>query len=95
MKIYDKAQWHIDAGESERLVLDRFNVVFSFLQEQNLLSEEGIEICDLGIDESVSLHERLLTEEGNKLLERYYDCVISLEASEIKDALYSYFKEIS
>lgn len=95
MKIYDKAQWHIDAGESESSVLDRFRAVFSFLHEHNLLSEEGIEIWELGVDESISLHERLLSEEGNKLLDRYYDSVIGLESSEIKDSLSSYFNAIN
>ena len=87
MKIYDKAQWHTDAGENENIVLARFNAVFAFLHENKYLSDEGIEIYDLGIDGSISLHERLLTIEGNRIIDLYYDSVISLDPTEIESAL--------
>ena len=92
MKIYDKAQWHIDAGENESIVIARFKSVFTFLQKHNLLSDEGIEIYNLGVDDSVSLHERLLTDDGNKVIDRYYDNVISLEPPVIETALESFLE---
>lgn len=94
MKIYDKAQWHIDAGENERIVLEKFKVVFEFLRKHNLLSEEGSEIYELGIDESVSLHERLLNAEGNKFVDRFYDSIISLEPYEIEKKLDAFIQTI-
>jgi hypothetical protein len=32
MKIYDKAVWHIDEGEEESKVLERFKAIFDFLK---------------------------------------------------------------
>lgn len=94
MKIYDKAQWHIDAGENESVVLARFSTVFSFLNNHNLLSAEGAEIYDLGVDDSISLHERLLTVEGNKIMTLYYDHIISLEPSAIVSTLNKLINEM-
>ena len=87
MKIYDKAQWHLDAGEKKECVLARFDAVFAFLNEEHLLTADGEEIFDMGIDESISLHERLVTEEGNRILERCYDEIINKDADEIKTIL--------
>lgn len=43
--IYDKAKWQID-GETpipEKQVFQHFQIIFDFLKEKDLLSEEGIE----------------------------------------------------
>ena len=87
MKIYDKAQWHIDAGESESVVVSRFMAVFKCLNEQNLLSSDGVEIYEFGVDESVSLHERLVNDTGKALLDLHYDSIISLNPEEIPEKL--------
>lgn len=87
MKIYDKASWHIDAGEDYKEVIEKFKVIFSILESKNMLSEEGKEILEIGIDESISLHERLLTGEGNLFLEKHYDEVINLKSIEIQERL--------
>lgn len=87
LKIYDKAQWHIDAGEDEDIVVAKLQVVFSFLDSKNFLGMEGKEIIDLGVDSSVSIHERMLTEEGNKFMEACYDKVIDKAPEEMAEAL--------
>ena len=89
MKIYDKANWHIDAGEDQQEVIEKFEVIFSVLKAKNMLSEEGKEIMDLGIDKSISIHERLLTLEGNTFIEEYYDSIINLKSNEIAVKLLS------
>lgn len=89
MKIYDKANWHIDAGENQQEVIEKFKVIFSVLKAKNMLSEEGKEIIELGIDSSISLHERLLTSEGNTFIEDHYDSVINLKSNEIAVKLLS------
>lgn len=89
MKIYDKANWHIDAGENQQEVIEKFKVIFSVLKAKNMLSEEGKEIIELGIDSSISLHERLLTSEGNTFIEDHYDSVINLKSNEIAIKLLS------
>lgn len=89
MKVYDKAAWHIDAGEDSKEVVEKFKTIFSFFKTKNMLSMEGMEIFDLGIDSSISLHERLLTSDGNIFIEKYYDDVINLKGDEILTKLKS------
>lgn len=90
MEIYDKAIWHIDAGEDKNKVLNKFKVIFSFLKQKNMLSDEGLEILDIGIDSSVSLHERLLTTTGKDFIEQHYDSLINLSSKEIESKLNGY-----
>ena len=86
LKIYDKAQWHIDAGENAEVVVNRLRAVFEFLNKNGMLALEGKEIIDLGIDSSVSIHERMLTEEGKRVMDAIYDKVIDKPAEEIVSA---------
>ncbi|MDR3279840.1 MAG: hypothetical protein LBT23_04960 [Synergistaceae bacterium] len=83
MRIFDKAQWHIDAGEPATEVLGRIKAVFQYLSEQGLLTPEGEEIMQLGVDSSVSLHERLVNAKGAKFLEAHYDELFKLPVSSI------------
>lgn len=87
MIIYDKASWHIDAGMNKQEVIQRLQKVFSFLNENNMLSDEGKEQYDSGIDDSCSLNERTVTSEGNEFLKEYYDDVMNNDADSIFDAL--------
>ena len=73
MTIYDKVAWHIDGGENVVDVLDKFKVVFSFLEKANMLNADGKEIAEMGVDDSVSLHDELLNETGKKFLDEHYD----------------------
>ncbi|MCM1192154.1 MAG: hypothetical protein NC123_04090 [Butyrivibrio sp.] len=92
LKIYDKAQWHIDAGMDTETVVERMKILFDFLDSKGLLDIEGKEIKNLGIDSSISLHERMLTEEGRQFLDQYYDSVISRETRKIEAALHEAYK---
>ena len=83
MKVFDKALWHIDAGEDKEVVLAKLQTVFDFLAEKDLLSEEGQEVLEFGIDDSVSLNEDMVTEEGAAFLDKHYDEVINCDASKI------------
>ncbi len=87
LKIYDKAQWHIDGGEDKISVVDKLKIILYFLLDRGLLSSEGKEIVDLGIDSSVSIHEKMLTQEGQKFMDEYYDKVIGKSKKEIMAAL--------
>lgn len=77
--IYDKAIWHIDAGENKKTVLDHFAFIMNWSQENSLLSNEGIEILELGIDDSISINSRMLNERGNLFMTMYYDSFISAQ----------------
>lgn len=95
LKVYDKARWHIDAGADETAVVEKMKVLFDFLNAKGLLKDEGKEVLDLGIDDSVSIHERMLTEEGNKFMESKYDSVINTNMEEFAEALEATFKEFA
>ena len=73
MTIYDKAVWQIDGGIPEDLVVSHFRTVFDWLNSHNLLSEEGLEELEDGIDECAVLHERLVTKEAAAFLDACYD----------------------
>lgn len=77
LKVYDKAKWHIEKGMDTKDILEHFDFMFSWLKEFNLLSEEGLEILDIGIDESISLNERMVNIGGAIFLEKNYDKYIS------------------
>lgn len=95
MKIYDKAAWHIDAGESSGEVISKLNTVMSFLHEKKLLSDYGEELLELGIDKSISLHEQMVTPDGRRFLEKSYDSIINLSSDVIRDALDEAYKKNS
>lgn len=95
MKIFDKAQWHIDAGEDANEVLSKIRKVFEFLDEKGMLTNEGKEMIDFGIDSSISLNERMVTEKGYKFLEKYYDNIIGLKADELTSKLENLYNNIS
>lgn len=87
MKIFDKAQWHIDAGEDAMEVVAKFKVVFEFLNSRNMLSADGKELLEFGIDGSISLNERMVTKEGIIFLYENYDKVINLNSTKLKAEL--------
>jgi SUMO ligase MMS21 Smc5/6 complex component len=49
----------------------------NWCNQNNLLSDEGEEILEFGIDDSISIHSRLLNKRGNLFMEKYYDTFIS------------------
>lgn len=73
--IYDKVSWHFPEG-SNCSSLDaakvHFKVLMHWLDSQRLLSEEGQEAMEVGIDSDFSLTSYMLTERGNKLLTACY-----------------------
>ena len=93
MIIFDKAQWHIDAGEEPKEVIEKFNVLFAFLDEAGFLVDEGKELLDIGIDSSAVIHERMVTAEGNSFLMHNYDSVINASAETLKGELQKLFSQ--
>lgn len=86
-KIYDKAQWHIDAGEDSSVCTCRIIRVLEFLDQKDLLTDEGKEVLEFGIDSSVSLNERMVNERGNQFLEQYYDKVLGMPLEDVMESL--------
>ena len=73
MRIIDKASWQIDGGLDPIIVVEHFKRVFQWLADKKFLTAEGKEVVKIGIDQSVSLHERLVTPEGLAFLAKSYD----------------------
>lgn len=100
MIIYDKAAWQIDGGIEPRKVIDHFSFVFNWLKQHNMLSEDGLEILDFGIDIEVSLNEKSVTKNGADFLNLYYDNIIEQSKyeisfeSELFDSSYSQFAKL-
>jgi len=92
MKNYDKAAWHIDGGEDVSKVVERFKEVFLFLAENGMLSEEGKETLEYGMDSSVVLNNMMVNRDGQAFLESCYDYVFSKNIMEIKKCLISEYK---
>ena len=84
MKIFDKAAWHIDAGESPDEVLEKFQLIFKYLEKKGMLSEDGKEILEIGIDSSVSLNESMVTPAGKTYLEAKYDSLLELTLPQLR-----------
>jgi hypothetical protein len=83
MVIIDKAAWHIDGGEKEDAVLNRFQIVFSFLHDHGLLNAEGERMLQERIDDSISLNSDMMQPEGTELLKLCYDRAIIRKTTEI------------
>lgn len=82
MIIIDKAAWQIDGGIPENLVVSHFNTVFKWLENHEMLSEEGKEEFDEGLDDCASLNENMVTDDGLEFLEKCYDEYLTAVAKE-------------
>lgn len=80
--VYDKASWHIDAGEPKNLVIEHFKFIMSWCAKNDLLSAEGEEILRFGVDESISIHSRLFNDRGNLFMSKFYDLFISAQSEQ-------------
>ena len=78
--VYDKALWHIDAGEPKDIVLRHFKFIMDWCNQNKLLSAAGYEILEFGIDESISIHSRLFNKRGTLFMTKYYDKFISAQS---------------
>ena len=89
MKTYDKAAWHIDGGENPTDVIHKFEHIYEFLNRHDMLTEDGKEILDAGIDDSAALTSNDLTPAGRYFVEDYYDSLINLTVEELQKKLNS------
>ncbi|GAA0087682.1 hypothetical protein ACV3X1_01720 [Clostridium perfringens] len=77
MKVYDKAKWHNNGENNELNVKAYFQNLMELLLKNNMLSEDGREILDIGIDNDFSLNSKLVNEKGNLFLGKNYDEILS------------------
>lgn len=75
MKVYDKLKWHFPDGNAcpnLEAAKKHFVIIMKWLYSKSLLSQEGIEAMDIGIDQDFSLTSSMLTAQGNELLTSCY-----------------------
>lgn len=78
MKIIDKAAWQIDGGIPEEFVVKHFQFVFLWLYNHEMLSDEGVEEFEDGVDSCASLNEDLITLDALIFLDTCYDEYLKL-----------------
>lgn len=83
MEIIDKAAWQIDGGVPKEVVVSHFNIVFSWLYNHDMLTEDGIEEYEGGIDDSASLNDELINEKGMSFLGKCYDKYLNTVAQKM------------
>jgi hypothetical protein len=71
--IYDKYSWHLDNGIDSVKLNAYFQQLAAFLQKHQLLNVYGLEILSSGIDSSLSITSKMLTDKGNSFLSTWYD----------------------
>ena len=73
---YDKLSWHFPDGKGcPDLATARihFDIVMSWLEKKNLLSPEGHEVMEIGVDSDFALTSEMVTDLGNRVLATCYD----------------------
>jgi hypothetical protein len=84
--VYDKISWHYPEGQncpSLNAAKLHFVIVLEWLKKNNLLSDEGEEIIEVGIDADFSITSSMLNKKGNSILEKNYsDWLKSVDYSE-------------
>lgn len=73
--VYDKVSWHFPEGKdcpSLEAAKAHFNVLLAWLKKHDLLSDEGREIFDLGVDADFSITSSMLNKKGNDVLSKHY-----------------------
>ncbi len=73
---YDKVSWHFPEGKrcpSLDAAKIHFDVAMHWLDSNGLLTGEGREALELGIDSDFALTSYMVTEKGNRLLGRCYE----------------------
>lgn len=74
-KTYDQVRWHFPEGKgcpSLDTAKIHFKVMMQWLKDKGLLTSEGLEAAEAGIDSDFALTAHMLTPRGNKVLSRCY-----------------------
>ena len=73
--VYDKVSWHFPEGKhcpSLEAAKAHFYALIGWVKENGLLSDEGEEVIDLGVDAEFSITSSMLNKKGNDILSKYY-----------------------
>lgn len=73
--VYDKVSWHYPEGKNcpnLEAAKAHFETIMEWLKENSLLSDEGLEIFEIGIDADFSITSSMLNRKGNDVLKKHY-----------------------
>jgi len=76
IKVFDKVKWHYPDGKgcsSLEAAKAHIEILMEWLSKNNLLSEYGLEIYELGIDSETSITSEMLNKLGNEILDNCYE----------------------
>lgn len=82
--VYNKVAWHSEL-EDEAIVIRHFCFIMKWLHDNQLLSEEGEELYELGVDEDSVLHKGMLRPLGNEFMSKYYEQFMNASAADKSD----------
>lgn len=82
--VYNKIAWYLEKSE-ETSVMRHFCFMMKWLHDNHLLSDEGKELYELGVDEDSVLHKGMLTPLGNEFMRNYYQRFINASAEDKSD----------
>ena len=74
-EVYDKAAWYDNDADVQKCII-RMRAILEFFDKLNMLTAEGKEILDTGVDAATSIHSRLFTDEANLYLSKYINKLI-------------------
>ncbi len=96
MKIYDKVNWHFPDGKkcpSLEKAKQILATTMKWLNKNNLLSDYGKELHDIGVDSDFSITDQMLTDRGNLLMSNFYDTWLAMLDYQ-KEPFTNYFDEV-
>jgi len=74
-KVYDKVPWHYPEGKncpSLSAAKIHLKSIMNWLKNKNLLSDEGLEIYNIGVDADFAITSSMLTKKGNEIMQKGY-----------------------
>ncbi|MBT4732908.1 hypothetical protein HN784_03920 [bacterium] len=79
IEVYDKVSWHFPEGQnctSLEVAKVHFVALMEWLKINNLLSDEGKEVLELGFNSDFSITSSMLDSKGNEVLKKHYSDLI-------------------
>jgi len=75
IRIYDKVSWHYPEGKGcpdLETAKKHFRILLDWLKKNNLLTDYGKEVYEIGVDSDFTITSDMLNEVGNSIMEKCY-----------------------
>lgn len=72
-KVYDKVSWYMNDGKLPKDIVSYFEKLSKWLISNDLISGEGKEILEMGVNQELSLTSAMLNDKGNYIFSTYYN----------------------